>query len=116
MRFTLKVNPHMTDFIVKKLPYDLNSHASLAFIGKYLKRINVNALIDRKFPVRSGVSNSEILKSYLALLCMGKSDFDALRPVCYLCSMHRQRHTRCSHCGLNRGWCAVCSCQSRYRR
>jgi hypothetical protein len=78
MRFTLKVNPHMTDFIVKKLPYDLNSHASLAFIGKYLKRINVNALIDRKFPVRSGVSNSEILKSYLALLCMGKSDFDAV--------------------------------------
>jgi hypothetical protein len=41
---------------------------------------------------------------------MGKSDFDALRPVCYLCSMHRQRHTRCSHCGL------MCSCQSRYRR
>jgi hypothetical protein len=50
MRFTLKVNPHMTDFIVKKLPYDLNSHASLAFIGKYLKRINVNALIALGFP------------------------------------------------------------------
>jgi hypothetical protein len=28
--------------------------------------------------VRSGVANSEILKSYLALLCMGKSDFDAI--------------------------------------
>jgi hypothetical protein len=40
----------MTDFIVKKLPYDLNSHASLAFIGKYLKRINVNALIALGFP------------------------------------------------------------------
>ena len=68
----------MTDFIIKKLPYDLSSHAGLAFIGKYLKRANVNALIDPKFPVRSGVANSEILKSYLALLCMGKSDFDAI--------------------------------------
>ena len=68
----------MTDFHIKKLPYDLSSHAGLAFIGKYLKRVNVNALIDPKFPVRSGVANSEILKSYLALLCMGKSDFDAI--------------------------------------
>lgn len=68
----------MTDFIIKKLPYDLSSHAGLAFIGKYLKRANVNALTDPKFPVRSGVANSEILKSYLALLCMGKSDFDAI--------------------------------------
>ena len=68
----------MTDFFINKLPYDLSSHAGLAFIGKYLKRVNVNALIDPKFPVRSGVANSEILKSYLALLCLGKSDFDAI--------------------------------------
>jgi hypothetical protein len=68
----------MTDFIIKKLPYDLSSHAGLVFVGKYLKRVNVNALIDPIFPVRSGVANSEILKSYLALLCLGKSDFDAI--------------------------------------
>jgi Transposase DDE domain group 1 len=68
----------MTDFHIKKLPYDLSSHAGLAFIGKYLKRVNVNALIDPRFPLRAGVANSEILKSYLALLCMGKSDFDAI--------------------------------------
>ncbi len=35
-------------------------------------------MIDPKFPVRSGASNSDILKSYLALLCLGKSDFDAI--------------------------------------
>jgi len=66
----------MTDFVVKELPCDLSSHAGLALIGKYLKR--VNALIDPKFPVRSGAASSEILKSYLALLCLGKSDFDAI--------------------------------------
>jgi len=68
----------MTEFIIKKLPYDLSSHAGLAFIGKYLKSININALIDPVFSVRSGVANSAILKSYLGLLCLGKSDFDAI--------------------------------------
>jgi hypothetical protein len=68
----------MTDFIIKKLPYDLSSQAGLAFVGKYFRRINVNALVDPAFPVRSGVANSAILKSYLALLCVGKNDFDAI--------------------------------------
>ena len=72
------MSPNMTDFVIKKLPYDLSSHAGLALIGKYLKLISVNSLFDPKFPVRSGVANSEILKSYLALLCLGKSDFDAI--------------------------------------
>jgi hypothetical protein len=67
----------MTDFVVKKLPCVLSSDTGLALIGKYLKRVNVNALIDPTFPVRSGVASSEILKSYLALLCLGKSAFDA---------------------------------------
>ena len=78
MLFTLKVSNIMTEFIIKKLPYDLSSHAGLAFVGKYLKRINLNALVDPAFPVRSGVANSEILKSYLGLLCLGKNDFDAI--------------------------------------
>ena len=68
----------MTDFPFKRLPYDLSSHAGLAFIGKYLQRINLNALIDPAFPVRSGIANSDILKSYLGLLCLGKNDFDAI--------------------------------------
>ena len=50
----------MTDSIIKKLPYDLSSHAGLAFVGKYLKRININCLNDSAFPVRSGVANSDI--------------------------------------------------------
>lgn len=68
----------MSDFLIKQLPYDLSSHAGLALVGKYLAHINLNALVDPKFPVRSGVANSAILKSYQALLCQGKSDFDAI--------------------------------------
>jgi hypothetical protein len=60
------------------LPYDLSSQAGLALIGKYLKRINLNALVDPAFSVRAGIANSDILKSYLGLLCLGKNDFDAI--------------------------------------
>jgi len=68
----------MPDFIIKQLPYDLSQHAGLALIGKYLKRINLNAMVDPVCPVRSGIANSDILKSYLGLLCLGKNDFDAI--------------------------------------
>ena len=34
----------MTDFVINQLSYDLNNQAGLALIGKYLKRININAL------------------------------------------------------------------------
>jgi len=66
----------MTDFVIKKLPYDLSFPTpGLALIGKHLKRIKINALIDPAFPVRSGIANSAIIKSYLGLLCLGKNDF-----------------------------------------
>ena len=69
MLFTLKVSNIMTEFIIKKLPYDLSSHAGLAFVGKYLKRTNLNALVDPAFPVRSGVANSEILSLKVTWPC-----------------------------------------------
>jgi len=56
----------MADFIIKNLHYDLSNQACLALIGKYLKRIN--SLVDPTFSVRSGIANSDILKSYLGLL------------------------------------------------
>lgn len=61
------------DRLIKKPPYELSSHAGLALVGKYLKHINVNALIDPAFAVRSGVTNSDILKSYLGLRAVPSS-------------------------------------------
>ena len=75
----------MTDFIIKKLPYDLSSHAGLAFVGKYLKRININSLIDSAFPVRSGVANSDILKSKMVNVNATKAEIVATaNPGCML--------------------------------
>ena len=69
----------MTDFIIKKLPYDLTSNAGLALVGQYMKRLGLSARVDRKFPVGiGGIANSDILKSYLGLLVQGKNDFDAV--------------------------------------
>jgi hypothetical protein len=68
----------MTDFIIKKLPYDLSSHAGLALIGQYLKSTKLKSLLDCAFPIRAGIANSDVLKSYIALLSLGKNDFDAI--------------------------------------
>ncbi len=69
----------MTDFVIKKLPYDLTSNAGLALVGQYFKRMNIEARVDRKFSVgNGGITNSNILKSYLGLLVQGKNDFDAI--------------------------------------
>ena len=69
----------MTDFYIKKLPYDLTSNAGLALVGQYIKRLGLSHRVDRKFPVGiGGIANSDILKSYLGLLVQGKNDFDAV--------------------------------------
>lgn len=54
---------------VRQLSYDLKPVAGLAPEFKHL---------DAALPVRNGVSNSDIVRSYLGLLVQGKSDFDAI--------------------------------------
>lgn len=70
------------EFVVKKLPYDLSSHGGLALVGRLFKRINLSAMIDPQYPVRTergGIANSDILKCYLGLLTLGKNDFEAVQ-------------------------------------
>ena len=51
----------MPDFIIKKIPYDITSNASLALVGQYTKRLEISALVDRKFPEAvCGITNSDI--------------------------------------------------------
>jgi len=69
----------MRPIIVKQLDYDLTPVAGLALVGHHLKRLApVFKQIDKALPVRTGVSNSDILRSYVGLLVQGKSDFDAI--------------------------------------
>ena len=68
----------MTDFAIKQLRYDLTSHAGLALVGQLFKRLRLAQMVDADYPVRSGIVNSDIVKSYLGLLVQGKNDFDAI--------------------------------------
>jgi hypothetical protein len=69
----------MRQFIVKQLDYDLTPVAGLALVGHHLNRLApVFKRIDQAFPVKGGVANSDVLRSYLGLLVQGKSDFDAI--------------------------------------
>src|SRR3977135_1701558 len=69
----------MRPFIVKQLDYDLTPVAGLALVGHQLNRLaRVFKHLDAALPVKSGVANSDILRSYLGLLVQGKSDFDAI--------------------------------------
>ncbi|CAN7780278.1 IS1380 family transposase [Variovorax sp. LjRoot175] len=69
----------MRPFIVKQLDYDLTPVAGLALVGHHLNRLApVFKKLDGALPVRSGVANSDVLRSYLGLLVQGKSDFDAI--------------------------------------
>ena len=69
----------MRPFAVKQLNYDLTPVAGLALVGHHLNRLApVFRQLDAALPVKNGVANSCILRSYLGLLVQGKSDFDAV--------------------------------------
>jgi hypothetical protein len=69
----------MRQLIVKQLDYDLTPVAGLALVGHYLKAVQpVLGRLDAALPVKSGVANSDIVRSYVGLLVQGKSDFDAV--------------------------------------
>ena len=69
----------MRKLIVTQLDYDLTPVAGLALVGHYLEALRpVLGRLDAALPVKAGVSNSDIVRSYLGLLVQGKSDFDAV--------------------------------------
>lgn len=74
----------MTDFQIKRLPYNLTAQAGLSLVGQYLKRFaQIDQIIDPRFPItgQGGIATSSLLKAYVGLLCTGKSDFDAIESL-----------------------------------
>ncbi len=69
----------MRQLIVKQLDYELTPVAGLALVGQYLKAVQpLLGRLDAALPVKNGVLNSDIVRSYVGLLVQGKSDFDAI--------------------------------------
>lgn len=74
----------MTDFQIKRLPYNLTAHAGLSLVGQYLKRFaQIDQVIDPRFPIsgKGGINSSSLIKAYVGLMCTGKSDFDAIESL-----------------------------------
>jgi hypothetical protein len=66
-------------FTLKQGSELLTDQAGLALVGLALNRFaRVREALDRWFPKRSGLSVGELVMAYVGLLCLGKSDFDAI--------------------------------------
>jgi len=59
---------------------NLTSYSGLALIGQCCQVVQLEAVIDAKFPVSQGMKTSDVVKSMLGLLSLGKSDFEAIEP------------------------------------
>jgi len=73
----------MKRFIIEQSDTEFyTSHSGLALIGLCLNRYaSLSKAIDTAIPLRHGIAHSDVLKSYLGQLCLGKSDFEAVEAV-----------------------------------
>ena len=53
------------------------SHSGLALVGRALRHTRLAYDLDA-IPLRHGIAHADCVKSYIGLLCTGKSDFDAI--------------------------------------
>jgi hypothetical protein len=78
---TWEVKMRPVEFIIKEGDEHLTSHSGLALIGVLLERMELGARIDAvTLPGcrEPKILHSDIVKSMLGLLCMGKPDYDAI--------------------------------------
>lgn len=54
------------------------SHSGLALVGLCLNRFGEVERHLKGLPLRHGISHADLIRSYVGLLCLGKSDFEAV--------------------------------------
>lgn len=65
-----------------RLATRLGELEGLVLAGHHLRALKTQwAALDAALPVRCGVANSDVLRSYVGLLAQGKSDFDAIEGL-----------------------------------
>ena len=58
----------------------LTSYSGLALVGQCCQMAQVDIVIDPRIPVSQGMRTSDLVKSMVGLLSLGKSDFEAIEP------------------------------------
>ena len=72
----------MRRFIIEQSEADLISHAGLGLIGSALMHTHLEADANAVAATRSdAIPHADVLCSYVGLLCLGKSDFEAVNGV-----------------------------------
>jgi len=72
----------MKRFKIEQSDADIVSHSGLSLIGQAIKRhTSLSAELDASAPLRHGIKHSDVIKSYLALLSIGKNDFEAINNI-----------------------------------
>ncbi len=72
----------MRRFIIEQSDADFTSHSGLALVGMALNRHSGLAkAVDENVALRHGITHSDVLRSYIGMLSLGKSDFEAVENV-----------------------------------
>jgi len=70
----------MPRFQLKESKRQLTSYAGLSLIGQCCEVAQVATILDKALPIASGMTTSDIFKSMLGLISLGKNDFEAIEP------------------------------------
>ena len=72
----------MRRFIIEQSDADFTSHSGLALVGMALNRHGgLTKAVDENVALRHGIAHSDVLRSYIGMLSLGKSDFEAVENV-----------------------------------
>jgi len=74
----------LVKFELSQSQEDLTSHSGLALVGAALRRMqSCEGINDVRLPrakAEPAIAHSDVLKCYVGLLCLGKSDYEAIEP------------------------------------
>jgi hypothetical protein len=70
----------MPRFYLKESNRQLTSYAGLSLIGQCCEAAQVDPILDKAIPVSKGMTTSDLFKSMVGLIALGKNDFEAIEP------------------------------------
>jgi hypothetical protein len=72
----------MKRFKIVRSNAEITGQSGLALVGQAIKHYtNLSQELDKQIPLRHGISHSDVIKSYIGLLCVGKNDFEAINTI-----------------------------------
>ena len=61
---------------------EIISHSGLSLIGQAVKQYTtLSQELDKSVPLRHGIKHSDVMKTYLGLIAIGKNDFESIKTI-----------------------------------